>query len=315
MCFLGVVLCDPPLRTMRTGNSSREFPVTSMPTEGEYSDFLPDWLSSSGPPGPPRTSMMQDLLFYLLNYSGCIGIDDPCAVLLFALKIVASKFVVLIEYFDRIVSRSHRYMSRQSDLSNFAITTVEAQWSDVQALIRRTRKWRDALEGIIIQLPVPENVSIIGGVADWKDYHKDFQLLSQRLNSLCHSAEMLNISITGLANMAGNRQASEEQKLSLEATKRSVQEARSAKTLTMFGLVFVPLAYTASLFSMADPYGPGKDEFGSYFIVSFPLVTCIVAAYYVVDLGYTQDGRSWSLNNLVAALRNLISGGVAKDAP
>jgi hypothetical protein len=125
---------------------------------------------------------------------------------------------------------------------------------------------------------------------------------------------MLNMSITGLAGMAGNRQASEEQKLSLEATKRSIQEARSAKTLTMFGLVFIPLAYTASLFSMADPYGPGKDEFGSYFIVSFPLVTCVIAAYYVVDFGYTQDGKSWSFNNLVIALRKLISGLVERDA-
>jgi Mg2+ and Co2+ transporter CorA len=258
--------------------------------------------------------MMQDLLFYLFNYSGCIGIDDPCTVLLFALKIVASKFVVLIEYFDRMVNQSHRYMSRQSDLSNFAIAKVEAQWSDVQSLLRRTRKWRDALEGIITQLPVPKDLSTMSQVADWKDYHMDFQLLSQRLNSLCHSAEMLNMSITGLAGMAGNRQASEEQKLSLEATKRSIQEARSAKTLTMFGLVFIPLAYTASLFSMADPYGPGKDEFGSYFIVSFPLVTCVIAAYYVVDFGYTQDGRSWSFNNLVIALRKLISGLVERDA-
>jgi hypothetical protein len=65
---------------------------------------------------------------------------------------------------------------------------------------------------------------------------------------------------------------------------------------------------------MADPYGPGKDEFGSYFIVSFPLVTCVIAAYYVVDFGYTQDGRSWSFNNLVIALRKLISGLVERDA-
>ena len=77
------------------------------------------------------------------------------------------------------------------------------------------------------------------------------------------------MAIGGLASMSGNQQ--------------SLREARSTKALTLVGLVFIPLAYTAALFSMAGEFGPGGERFWVYFAVAVPGVVVMLGGYFVVD--------------------------------
>lgn len=67
-----------------------------------------------------------------------------------------------------------------------------------------------------------------------------------------------------MAGLTNNRHAVKVQELALEATERTIREAKSVKALTILGVVFVSLAYVATLFSMSDLYGPGEQFFGVF---------------------------------------------------
>ena len=51
--------------------------------------------------------------------------------------------------------------------------------------------------------------------------------------------------------MAGTRQG-------LRENERSIREAKCVKSLTLAGLIFIPLIYTSGLFSMNDRYASSK---------------------------------------------------------
>ena len=253
--------------------------------QGGYLDFLPPDTQLESRCGPPRTSMLDDMCFYIQRHQNLLSNDNPDCVALFAQKIVASQYLLHSEFLSSSISYVQFHLSRQNriQLEYFSNDFVEAQWSDMQALERRMTEYCYDIEAIMLQTSIPLEVPSTSKSMSWDDVKSDFQFLHMRFRDIRHRAEMLNSTITGLASMSGNRQASREQELSLK-------EARSTRALTILGLVFIPLAYTSSLFSMADPYGPGSERFWVYFATSFPLILLAVAGYYVIMVPYKNLG-------------------------
>jgi len=190
-------------------------------------------------------------------------------------KIIASHYLKQADYLRAITSDIGWRLTRK-DKVVFAIETVEARWSDIQSLERRMSEYCEALEAAMIQLRIPFEEPDMQKMQTWCDITRDFQFLYMRFNDIRHRTAMLNSAMTGLAGMAGNRQ--------------SLKEARITKALTFLGLVFIPLAYTASLFSMPEPYGPGYERFWLYFTISVPLMVFLVGSFYLVDIGYNGIG-------------------------
>ncbi|OAG37291.1 hypothetical protein AYO21_08476 [Fonsecaea monophora] len=60
-------------------------------------------------------------------------------------------------------------------------------------------------------------------------------------------------------------------------SRRSIAEAINVRRLTIVALVFVPLSWVASLFSMTDDFAPGQSRFWLYFAVAVPLCVAIGA--------------------------------------
>jgi hypothetical protein len=121
---------------------------------------------------------------------------------------------------------------------------------------------------------------------DWQFSDKDFQYIYQRLQEMKKKVDQMITSAMGLSNIVGSRKA-------LSEARRSVKEAKSTKTLTVVGLVFIPLAYTCALFSMSDQFRPGSNGFWVYFAVSIPMVLLVFAGTFVIQLGY-DDSAAWS---------------------
>ncbi|PMD62897.1 uncharacterized protein K444DRAFT_558238 [Hyaloscypha bicolor E] len=303
-----LVFCDPPVGSIRIGQSAKTFAIDQQAVNGGYVDFVPN-SESHRYGGPPRTSLMDDLCFYLQRYPNRMPGDGVGLVFMFVQKIVASHYLVLLNHFDNHIRKVSSRMERQQDLSNFGILSVESQWSDARALRRRARLFCEFLEGNMMLLGIPFEDPTFQKNApetDWIDCTIDFQYLRARFRQLLQETLTLSEALTGLASIAGNRQALKEQEVSLKATQLSILEARRAKALTLLGLIFIPLAYTSSLFSMADPYNPGSDRFWMYFVISLPLVFIITVAYYVLDSGYSSDGSDWSLSNVANALATML---------
>ncbi|WQF88851.1 Putative corA, transmembrane region [Colletotrichum destructivum] len=297
-----LVLCDPPVKSVRTGVDYKiEYPVKTRAYQGGYLDFVPEEeqmrVAREGRyRGPPRASMLEDLSFYLETHSGLVDTAEPdAAVGVFVKKIVASHFLKQTEHLRATLSAVQRGLTRKQDLAKMPMAKVEALWSDMQGWERRTGEYLEDLEGIMLQLGIPlSNPAPVADVADaaanaaWRDCAADFQFLHLRFRELRHRTETLNAAVTGLAGITGNRQAYKEQQ-------RSIREAKSTKAVTLLGLVFIPLAYTSSLFGMEVPYGPGGEFFWIYFVTSAPLILVVLLGYYVLDFGYDDDGRAWSV--------------------
>ncbi|OAL37069.1 hypothetical protein AYO20_03546 [Fonsecaea nubica] len=60
-------------------------------------------------------------------------------------------------------------------------------------------------------------------------------------------------------------------------SRRSIAEAVNVRRLTIIALIFVPLSWVASLFSMTDDFAPGQSRFWLYFAVAVPLCVAIGA--------------------------------------
>jgi hypothetical protein len=363
-----LVICDPPVTCVRTGEDYRDcYEVTTQPYQGGYVDFVPTRAQverrASGKPGPPRSSFLDDLVFYLQEHAALtlspLGLEDDVfadpdiVVGTYIRKIVASHFYKLAEHLRASVSAAQRALSRKHDLSSFPMEKVEELWSDVQAWERRVGEYCEDLEAIMLQLAIPledpdtsspsriftqnllmkhsqpstpasgkssaaaSELSSISAeqraLSRWLDPTLDFQFLRLRFRELRHRTECLNAAVTGLASITGNRQQYKEQQLALETARRSIREAKSSKAVTLLGLIFIPLAYTCSVFGMEPPYGPGGEQFWQYFAASVPLIVVVMAGYYTLDFGYTDDGASWSLRVFLETMSSKMKQGDVND--
>lgn len=264
----------------------RDAPLNT-PFSGGYLDFIkhPEFLGNA-PKGPPRTSMLEDLCFYWIEYgSHLAGNASPTIAATFMKKIVASNYMQLIECIRTNIS-TIEFKLYQNGLTGIQTPWIEERWSDVQSWSRQFSEYIEDVEAIMINLGIPFSASPIqqGETTDWKSCDIDFQYIHHRLKFFKARVDMLNNSVTGLASISGNRQAI------LEA-KRSLKEAKDIKTLTLLGMVFIPLAFCTGLFSMNDQYLPGTASFWVYFAVSVPMIVIVFLAAFLTGFGYDSDGE------------------------
>ena len=305
--ILGLIICDPRIKRVLTNYSGKTgYDVTTSSYNAGYVDFMPQRDQIKSRSGPPRTSFLDDIVFYLHTHSNALDLADPSSLRIFVEKIAASQYLKLAEFLQTVIETIQFNLSRRQDLTSFAIAAVEEQWSDVQGLQRRVGEYKDDLEAIMLQLQIPFDNPNLKDMADWKDSTVDYQYLYWRFKEISQRANSLNGSTAALAGLTNNRQAVKAQELALEATERSIREAKSVKALTILGVVFVPLAYVATLFSMSDPYRPGGELFWVYFVVAFPLIGLVLLGYYALELGYTGGGIRWSFHTAMSTVKKNI---------
>ena len=67
--------------------------------------------------------------------------------------------------------------------------------------------------------------------------------------------------------------------------RRSMEEASHIKQLTYLALVFIPLSFVASLFSMSERVSPWSGGFWLYFAVAVPLLLFVMGASWLMPFG------------------------------
>ena len=141
--------------------------------------------------------------------------------------------------------------------------------------------YRDDIEDTLLSLGYPlEGASQQQGQVLWKDCRRDFQYIYFRLKILKQRADTLMSAMTGLASIAGNRQ--------------NLEEAKRLKRLNLLALLFIPLAYTSSLFSMQDDFAPNKGKFWVYWVSAFGLVILTFVITWVLNRAL-DDAAQWVL--------------------
>ncbi|OCK85477.1 hypothetical protein K432DRAFT_421743 [Lepidopterella palustris CBS 459.81] len=260
-----VFLCDPQLEELWPKQPKQ---INNDSFQEGYIDFLPtpDHLTVTAKPKHPRTSMLRDMCYYLENHHDLIPTNDwndPVSSSLFMKKIIAAHYLQLVDYIKAMLP------SLELRLSSGWIEEQE-QWRSLQTISRRCGNYRDDIEDTLLSLGLPLSEPNSTSTDDWKDYSKDFQYIYLRLKLLKQRADSLMTAMTGLASIAGNRQA--------------LDEAKRAKRLTLIGMVFIPLAYSTSLFSMSGNFAPGQSQFWVYWAVSVPLIVVTFVVTYMMNL-------------------------------
>ncbi|MCJ1469185.1 hypothetical protein MMC07_007818 [Pseudocyphellaria aurata] len=274
-----LIVCDPPIKRILT--ASGEHDVTTSPYNYGYWDFMRSHRQLAKSSGPPRTSFLDDLLFYFQAYAQDSGPTDP-------------------EFHQANIEKLQFSFSRRPDLTAFAIAAVEEQWSDIQALERRLNEYQDDIEAIMLQLRIPFGQPVLAATGRWEQSDVDYQFLHLRICEITRRADGLNSAICALADLTNSRQAFRAQDIGHQAAERSLREAKSVKTLTILGVVFIPLSFVAALFSMSDPYRPGGREFWMYFAAALPLTSLTLLGFWVLELGYSKGSMAWSFETVIS---------------
>lgn len=248
------------------------------PFQDGYIDFLPVKAFDHKKKNPchPHESMLRDLIHYYMNHSSLLPEEDwakPSTSSIFVKKIVAAHYLQLVDYIKAMLP------SLELRLTTAWIEEQE-QWKSLQTISRRCGNYSDDIEDTLLSLGYPLDGPQSSGASDWTDCKKDFQYIYFRLKILKSRADTLMQAMTGLASIAGNRQ--------------NLEEAKRVKRLNLLALLFIPLAYTSSLFSMQDTFAPGNGKFWVYWVCALSVVALTIVVTWVLDSAL-DDAAQWKI--------------------
>ena len=271
------MLVDPPLGTtcFRAGSekdAGQKVQLDLAPYLGAYENFLPlqPFSQFRDPPSrpSPHRSIFADVIRYWEQAApACFDPADPSiqSLAYYPLRIAAAEWVKYVEVMQRCI-KLYEYEGTQVNLERFNMDVRELQsWrrrsmvsqQKIQAVIRHLQWHTSARQA--------HRVDVDLLLADFEAIKKDISDLGRRLEN------MLPV-VTSLVQIMDARQ--------------SLAETANISRLTVLALVFVPLSYVSSLFSMNAANGPGSPFFWVYFAVAVP-VTLVV---FVIARPPTKDG-------------------------
>ncbi len=246
--------------------------------------------------------MLEDLSYYWTQYGKDLVVeDDPIIATFFLKKIIGSNYLLLIGYIGALLSELDYDVSRRDrPISKLQIEWVEERWKDLQAWTRQCSKYCESLEETMdsFEIPMESEVS-----KSWESSGKDFHIIQRKLFSMNNRSNDLLASFTGLAGILGNQKA-------LKEANRSLHEAKSVKTLTFLGMLFLPLTLASGLLGMSGDYLPGESQFWVYFVIAIPLILGVFGVVFLVKMGYGVDGE-WSLKHWKSSLAGFKKGNKA----
>ncbi|UPX11218.1 uncharacterized protein EKO05_0001838 [Ascochyta rabiei] len=288
-----VILCDPQLAELHPAPREKmqnaepreiknpDINLENKPFQGGYIDFVPPPLPQPGstPIGPrhPHKSMLRDLVYYYENNSHLLEPDEweiPSESAIFLKKIVAAHYLQLADYIKAMLP------SLELKLTTAWVEEQE-QWKGLQTISRRCGNYRDDIEDTLLSLGYTLDNPSSKDNHNWKNCNIDYQYVYFRLKILKERADNLMTSMTGLASIAGNRQ--------------NLEEAKRVKRLNLLALLFIPLAYTSSLFSMQDNYAPNKSQFWVYWVCALGVVMATSVVTWVLDRALNDEAQ-WTLD-------------------
>ncbi|KAK3994437.1 hypothetical protein QBC44DRAFT_391713 [Cladorrhinum sp. PSN332] len=281
--WICLILCDPPIKNfVEIQGSDDQTRRTAKPLNGGFEDFL------NTPLDPSETSIDKSVLGSLVRYfrnQSPPGFEQSQPTILslgyYPTRIALAEWNIYI----RLMGRYFKYyeytiQDNETRLHNNDIV-------DLQRWRRRTLQSQNklALLATFIEHWLPEEAE----KPAWEAALKDIKYIRSQLKETHSSFEQI---IPVLASM-----------VQLLDSRRAISQAASVARLTFIAMVFVPLSWVASLFSMAEGYSPGQDKFWVYFVTALPVLgvallgSTVKWAQVVVQLKGVGEMFSWQVWN------------------
>ncbi|KAJ3459623.1 hypothetical protein MRS44_015696 [Fusarium solani] len=250
-------LVDPPINSVKILETTSNKSYEALVLHGGFEDFQSPPLFSSFIHGKiSRSVNKSSILDCIIRY---LQTQPPPGFLSRSPSILSVGYypirIVLAEwnFYTHLICRMQYSIRNKRRLCDEDIV-------DLQRWRRRSKKNQqrlDTLAEVIIYHMDHEDDK-----EPWMDILKDTNWLRAQLQDYCQSFEQIVTVSTSLVQLLDSRQ--------------SILEAVNMRRLTYIALVFMPLAWVASLFSMSDAYSPGHELFWVYFATSLPLLAIVL---------------------------------------
>lgn len=207
--------------------------------------------------GNGRRGMLDDVIEYWTTaVPECFDAEDPSVQSLayYPLKIVAAEWVKYIAIMQHCI-KMYEYEGSQLDLDKFNMDLRELQGWRRRSMISQ-RKLR-----VVIHRLEGHSSSNPQHIASVKDVLADYTLINSDIEDAGRRLENMLPVVTSLVQIIDARQ--------------SFAETANISRLTILALIFVPLSFVSSLFSMNSENMPGSEYFWVYFAVAIPVTSVV----------------------------------------
>ncbi|KAH7156085.1 hypothetical protein EDB81DRAFT_880418 [Dactylonectria macrodidyma] len=258
---IGLCLIDPPVRAAI--DAPKQGPRKAYPAkhvQGGLEDFGPPSSYSSYINGKDNdlwdnSSMLSSLLHYYRTPPPGFSRQNPTIldVGYYPVRLVLSEWSV----YTILISRYFKYY--EYSLNDMAHRLHDDDIIDLQRWRRRSKQSQQKLSVLaaFISYWMPQQQH-----QPWAVVLDDVHHVRQQLKYYSQSLEQIVMVATSMVQLFDSR--------------RSILEAVNVRRLTYIALVFVPLSWVASLFSMSEGYVPGNRNFWVYFATALPLVVVVL---------------------------------------
>ncbi|KAL5425035.1 hypothetical protein PMIN06_005666 [Paraphaeosphaeria minitans] len=263
--WTGIVLLDAPISDSYTASRNEGLsPVhlasklffggtedfTMTPTGGVHS-------RNGNPTTVTNRGMLDELVHYWTEETPLVLTTPKPTVrdiAYYPLKMVAAEWVSYIAVMGMSV--------REYELSTTLSGDLIAQLETLNANLRILQGWRRRL--LSTQAKLRRTLRFIENHVDRKQPSEDWDVLIDDFEfirtGVAEHGEKLEAMVSVVTSTAA-----------LIEGRRSLTETENVTRLTVLAVVFLPLSYISSLFSMADEFRPGGPRFWVYFAIAVPM--------------------------------------------
>jgi hypothetical protein len=278
-----LILVDPPIGEIYffdggKGEQQNKVRLRSQPFLGAYEDFLdpPPFCGGLDHSDMPlREGMSCDLEHYWKrSIPACFDSKNPTlqSLAYYPLRIVAAEWVKYVAVMSFCLIRY--------EYGNDGLPKIEK----LNTILLELESWqrRSLLSQQKVQSVLRQLRSRIGSELNDKSSLQslivDFEFISANIEDYGRRLESMLPVVTSLVQIADAR--------------RSFAETSNIKRLTVLALIFVPLTYVSSLFSMNPTNAPGSQYFWVYFAIAIPvtLLVVVIARPPGIEIG---KGLAW----------------------
>lgn len=263
---LGLILVDPPITdrySLRGGN--QEGHIVNLPSElflGGYEDFLdaPSFSDDRNPKqGPARCGLLEDLAYYWRKkLPDHFEAEVPTLLTLsfYPLKIITAEWMLYLECMIQDI--------KEYEYSNQHPPGFPNELEKLNSALRVLQSWRR--RSIRSQQKIRAMARFIKSHEDahaefWTSLVEDCDFLAAGVEDCGRRLENMVPVVTSLVQIVDSR--------------RSFAETANISRLTILALVFIPLTFVSSLFSMNADHSPGGQHFWVYIAVAAPVTIAV----------------------------------------
>ena len=231
------------------------------PLHGGFEDFVEStsfssFRSSTDDHSWDKNSVLEGLLHYFRNNPPGFTATQPSILSLgyYPMRIILAEWII----YTNLMSRYFKYY--EYSLHGIQARPHDSDIVDLQRWRRRSMQSQHKLsllaEFISYWLEKEANKQ------PWDMVLKDIDYVLSKLRYYSNLLEQMIPLATSMVQLLDSQ--------------FSTLEAANVRRLTYIALVFVPLSWVASLFSMSDKYAPGNELFWVYFATALPVLLLVL---------------------------------------